>query len=435
MKRELGIFERALVISDQHAPFHMVCVLRLEGTPSPKILKQALRSLQNHHPFLKVHLLKEKGRYYFETLQNPGIPFHVLPRWNDEHWAPVAEVELGTRMDVTSDPLFRCTYLFNANQKNTEIILTFFHPILDAASAGQLMHELLTTCTALMNEKTVTVFELPPNPPVESRFPSAYRGLRLSLQTLRYVVQQISDEISYRVRTRNKRIPPLLAGTTRGHFLSIQLPENLVDSLSRRARLENVTFNTLLNTAMLIAVNRHLYAGKYVPMRTFSFVDLRPYVEPPLPNENLACYISMLRFTVSVEGGIDFWHLAHQLQLKIYRSLKSGDKFVAATMSESLLKMVTRLKSFRMGSTALNYNGVSQIQPNYGAIKVRDIHGYVSAYDLGPELSGQAQLFNDKLIWDFVYLDADMSRDEAKAIVEEIKSILNSSIQSPIIRI
>jgi hypothetical protein len=86
--------------------------------------------------------------------------------------------------------------------------------------------------------------------------------------------------------------------------------------------------------------------------------------------------------------------------------------------------MITELKSFRMSTTALNYNGVVPIETSYGNINVTGIHGFVSAYDLGPELSAQAQLFNDQLFWDFIYLDADMSRDEAIAITEEIRTIL-----------
>ena len=118
-------------------------------------------------------------------------------------------------------------------------------------------------------------------------------------------------------------------------------------------------------------------------MRTFSFASLRPYVQPPLGDEDLASYISLLRYTVLVSGGIEFWSLARNLHKKIYSSLKSGDKFVAATLAEPLMKMVTSSKSFRMASTALNYSGVVPVQSVYGSIRVMGLHGFVSAYDLG----------------------------------------------------
>jgi hypothetical protein len=239
---------------------------------------------------------------------------------------------------------------------------------------------------------------------------------------------QMKDEFIYRVRTLGKRVPPLHKKTTRGHTLSIQLPEELVEPFSQCARKEGVTLNSALNAALLLSVNRHLYAGADLPMRTFSFVDMRPYVEPPLHAESLGLYISMTRSTVNVSGATDFWSLARELHAKIHASLKSGDKFIASVMAESLMKMVTGLKTFRMCACALNYNGVVPVQARYGTIKVTGVHGFVSAYKFGPEMASQAQYFNKQLFWDFVYAEEDMDRDEANAIVEEIKGIMKSVV-------
>jgi hypothetical protein len=424
MKRELGTFERALVIADEHAPFHIVSVLHLEGAPSPQVLRNALKVLQNQHPFLTARLLREKGRYYFVRLIEPGFPLYVLPRWNDRHWVQIAEVEMGNRINVLNGPLFRCTYLYDPTHERAEIILTVFHAIADSASTARLMHELLKACVSVTAEKTVPVRGTSALPPAESRFPASYRGLRFVLHELGYALRQLGDEISYRMRTRGKRIPPLHQRPVRGQIISIQFPKDLIEALSHRAQQEEVTLNSTFHAAMMIAVNRELYAGQQSPMRTISTANLRAYVDPPLNDEELACYISMLRHTVQVEGGIDFWSLARDLHKQIHASLKSGDKFFAAAMSEWLIQMITELKSFRVSTTALNYSGASPMDASYESIKVTGVHGFLSAYNLGPELSAQAQLFNDQLFWDFTYLDADMTRDEAIAITEEIRTIL-----------
>ena len=210
MKRELGTFERALLIADEHAPFHIVSVLQLEGAPSPQIVRNALKVLQDHHPFLSVRLLKEQGRTCFATLIDPGLPFHVLPRWNDAHWVDVAELEMGNRINTSTSPLFRCTYLYDATHERAEIILTLHPTIADSASTTRLMHELLKVCASLRDEKTVPVSGRAPHTnAVETRFPPAFRGLRLSLRILRYALTQLADEISYRMQTRDRRIPPL----------------------------------------------------------------------------------------------------------------------------------------------------------------------------------------------------------------------------------
>ena len=435
MKRELGNFENALVAADRHAPFHSVHVLRIESPPPPQMLAQALKSMQNRHPFLLARLLNEKGRYYFANLADPVLPCRILPRWNDDHWIKVTEVELDTRIELGADPLFRCIYLFDANQKYAEIILTFFHSIVDDASAVHLFDDLLTACASLTDLGTVTVTELPLTPAQESRFPSAFQGIWLRIKKLRYLLQQTADEISYIYQARAVRIPPVHKKTSRGRILTVHFPADFVETLKHRSRLEQVTLDALFQAAMLIAVNRRLYAGTPTPMRTFSSWDMRPFVKPPLGDKNLACYLSMLRHTLLVEGGADPWQLARQVQNKFYRSLRSGDHFIAATLAYSFLQSVTRAKSVRMGATALNFIGETQFKPKYGETIVSDIHSFVSPYDLGPEWSGQARFFNGQLVWDFTHLEADLSAGEARVIAEEIGSVLKSALSQPPVRI
>jgi hypothetical protein len=426
LKRELGTLERALLIADQHAPFHIVSVLSLENAPPPHILKQSLQIMQNRHPFLRSRILYEKGIYYFAKLVEPALPFYFLPRWNADHWIYVAEVELAKRIDVSTGPLFRCTYLYNAADERGDIIFSFFHSIVDPSSVSQFLHALLVVCASFVDQKTVSLYELAPTPPVEARFPSAFHGFPLFLNRLRYAFQETLNDLINQFRMRHKRVPPIPTQPIHGHILSIQLSGELIESLSRRARKEGITLKSVLTAVMLLAVNRHLYAGQPVPMRTLLYTSLRPYVQPPLGDEDLACYISLLRHTTSISGGVDFWPLARGLHRKIDMSLKSGDKFLAAILAEVLMIRLTRSKPFRLAAIALNYSGVVPVQISYGTMRVTGLHSFISAYDLGPEVSAQAQLFNNQLFWDFTYLEEDMSRDEAAAIVEEIKSILKS---------
>jgi hypothetical protein len=125
-----------------------------------------------------------------------------------------------------------------------------------------------------------------------------------------------------------------------------------------------------------------------------------------------------------VSGESNIWKLTADLHDKIYRSLKYGDKFPAARMSESLIKMFVGLKTMRMGSTALNYSGAIPLKPHYGGIKVKALHGFLSGFDLGPEVPAQARLFNNELLMDFMFLESDVDKEMAGKIVREIQDIL-----------
>jgi hypothetical protein len=182
----------------------------------------------------------------------------------------------------------------------------------------------------------------------------------------------------------------------------------------------------------MISVNRHLYAGKLVPMRTLSLWNMRSSVVPPLSNEHLGQYGSPLRFSVPVEGGANVWQLARMLQQKLSTSIKAGDHYLAAVATEPLLKYTVRRRSFRLSSTSLTFSGETPLKEKYGEMIVKDLHAYISASVLGPEFMGHGRLFHGRLILDFTYLDADMTYDEAKAIIEEIKSILHAAVTSPL---
>lgn len=82
----------------------------------------------------------------------------------------------------------------------------------------------------------------------------------------------------------------------------------------------------------------------------------------------------------------------------------------------------------RMSTTALNYSGAIPLQVQYGKIKVKALHGFLSSFDLGPEVSAQARLFRDELWIDFMFLETDMDGEKAGKIVGEVKAILERSI-------
>jgi hypothetical protein len=140
----------------------------------------------------------------------------------------------------------------------------------------------------------------------------------------------------------------------------------------------------------------------------------------------------MLRYTVKVSKDMNIWDLTRDLHTRVYASLKYGSKFSAVLMSESLMKMFTRIKSMRMAATALNYTAAVALKNTYGEIKVTGLHAYISAMDIGPELAAQARIFNEQLWVDFMYLDSDMDASLAEKIVAEIQSILEQAVDATV---
>ena len=428
MKRKLGQFEIAAAISGEYAVWNIVGVLALENGPAAEHLRPALDHLQARHPMLNARLVREGRQPNFIFGDAPPIPLKILGRADASHWIQVAEQELNLGFDHPQGPLLRCSYLSNG-QGPADLVLTAQHCIADGASIEALFKELLDVCASLEAGGAPPRSQAyPPLPAVEDRFPAAFQGGRLRRKTLGYFLSQMADEFRYQFSLIGKRKPPLQPQAT-GYILHQKTSPELTAQLVARTRKERVTLNSLINAALLLSVQKHLYGGAGMPFRYMSMADLRPYLSEPPDRDEIACYISPLRYTIEIPAGEDLWGLAKRINAQIYQSAKRGEKFLASVMARQFLQMTFSMKKFRMSTTALSFGGSTALEQYAGSYKITGLHGYVSNFGMGPEFSGRVGLFQDQLNWDLLYMDIDLDQAGADAIMADIQERLADSIK------
>lgn len=428
MKRKLGVFETAQTLSGEYFPFNAVGILHSINSPKPEFVQRSVLRMQERHPLLKMRITKEKGRYVFVSEGAPEIPLDIIRREGPDHWRSVCEEELNRAFDIEKGPLIRCRYLYSDSQlKEAEIVITCHHSMIDATSVMRIFHELLSLCDASQKDEHPhqNYAPLPLLFPEESYFPPAFKGLSGKSRILRFMLGQIGDEIQYRRLTRNKRKPPVHA-SARCRILTAELPPGPTDELIRQSRKKRVSLNSCLSAAMMLSVAKHLYENQDLPMRHFTFADLRPYLKPPVSEVNLGSYYSMMRLTVPLNRNQNFWDLAQHINRQVYRVSKKGEKFIQPLLSAKMMRMFIRLQKMRMGTTALSYPGVVKIEPAYGETQVKVIHGFVSNFPIGPEYTATARIFDHRLYLDCLYLDSDLDRGKARMIADEILAILRT---------
>lgn len=421
MNRKLGSFETAQSITYEYAPFNLVGVLQLENSPPPDVLHAVLDAIQNQHPIMNVRIEKKRGRYHYVSGEVPAIPFHVIERESDDHWIVEAEKELNSFVETANGPLIRATYLYSGGKPTLgDIIFCTHHAIIDGSCGPEFMRAIIEQSAARMKDKSVQVSEqYPPIESPDSYFPREFQGIRRIVPMFRYFLNQMAEEAQYQLGLRGKQKPAINDQAT-GKIITIALSPEKTKEISKRAREANVTLNSILNASMLLAVNRILYDGVKLPMRGMTFADLRPYLVPPVDPHYFGGYASTFRFAVTVEGNADLWLLAREIQEKIYKATKRGDKFTGSLMSPQMMKMVFRLRAFRMATTALSYAGVVDMSTQTNSIKIRGVHSFASNFDVGPEYTAQARIFNDQLWWNIVYLDTDMDKQTANLIANKM---------------
>jgi hypothetical protein len=354
----------------------------------------------------------------------------VVKRESDEHWKMVAEEELNHVIDYRTGPLARLTYIMGKNGKQeSEIIITVHHAVIDAPSGGNLIHELLYLCNQVeSNTLSEDPIILDPIPSAEEFFPTSFKGINRRWHNLLFFFRQLGDEFHYRRHTKGKRTAPIHA-EGRGRILLMELSTETTESLCRIARKKRITVNSLFAASILIAVHKQLYKNQNLPLRNFSFANLRPYLKPPLGVEYLGSYFSMMRFTVGMKEDPRIWELADKINNIVYTSVKRGDKFCSNLLSLPMMRAILRFKAFRMGTTAVSYAGPLSIERNYGNIRIKKIHAFVSNFVLGPEYTAQTRLFDKQFYWDILYLDSDMNEEKARIIADEIRSVLDTAAE------
>ncbi len=430
MDRDLGRFETALTLTDVRSPLNTVVVVRLAGAPSPEALRGALDRAQRRHPLLRARILRAGRRYRFAAADPaPPIPLTTGERSSDTAWTAAAEDELAARLDAAAGPLMRCRLL--AGEGRGELLLTFHHAVMDAASATHLAGEILEAWGALAaGEAPPAPAPLPPLPPAEDFFPPAFRSWRRRWHSARFLARQMADEVRYRRADRGRRHPPRQR-PFRCRILSRELSVAETTALVRGSRRRRLTLNSVLTAALLRAVAVRLYGGERLPLRNLMFADLRPYLEPPLGEENLGAYFAMLRLTLPVDPGHDLWQASREVSDAVLAASRRGEKFTSPLWSAATMRAVLRLGNQRMATTALSYTGPARLPPSDGPLRVEGLHAFVASLPVGPEVAVQVRLFAGRLVWDVLYLDSDVDRAAVRELADDTLARLRGACSDP----
>jgi len=427
--RYLVAAERAIFTASSLSPLNLVVVVRLAGPAIGDLLPGAIFALQERHPLLRSRIVGSSGRPRFDVGNSaPGrgepasIPLSMRRADNSEQAIAVAETEMNTPFDAAAGPLARLTCLTGPGS-DTDLILTVHHAIADGASAANLVHELLAWCQAgLSGDAAPSLFPVSMPPPLTDLLPASMRGLAGARKKLTLIGREGRDEIAYRLGSRGRRRPVPPAGRSAGRPLALDRGDT--DALISQGRRHRLTLNSLLAAGLLWQVNAVLYGGRPGTMRAVIWVDLRPYLDPPLEGEALGCYISLLRFPIRVDPRRGFTALATDVQNTIERASRRGDRLPAAQLSATMTRLAVRWPVSRLGTVALSHAATPAIRPAYGPLTVREVRAFVSNNRIGAELAAASGVSQGRLWCDLLYLDSDYGEAAAAAMGDGLLSTL-----------
>jgi len=430
MNRNLGLFETAQLLTDQFSPFNIVIVVGIDKLILAEFFIKSLKILQERHPLLRSVVINDNNQWKFNEKLDSTIDFESIERTSNDFWVSIVEQELNTGFDISTQPLIRCKYLSsNSHPESSEIIFTIHHSIIDAASSNFLVGEFLSIINADKIQSTNSV-EYPKQylAAAEKYYPSKYKGIRKYCNIMSYLGRQIFDELKYS-RLSDSQKPKLIKQSKGCRIIQRFLSKDLTMKLIEESRKHKVTLYHICNAALIRSVAINLYENNRMIMRNFNFPNLRPYLVPPVPDSQLGAYHSLIRYSVDYSPEIGFWELSKLIQNKFGANIRKSDKFISPLMSVNMMKFLLKKKSMRMGNTALSFTGSANIKSNYNGIKVLRYNGFISNNILGPQITGQVNLFNNELYWNVGYLENDINTEQANTIADDIISIIKNGIR------
>ncbi len=412
--RPLSSIENAFTISNDIFPLCVVCVLHLSPKPSIEKVKLSLLALQKRHPLLRAGISKINGKLSFYKIDPVlEIEFETPDKIDENSWQSITEKALNTIFDK-SGPLMKCWYLQNGNNENAELIVCFHHSIIDGISARLILHELLsligdTPLPEAFKNESISVF--PPN----------FQKWKLKKRLFAFSFKQMHEEFKHR---KNGITSPIPLHSTNG-ILSFKLPLDVSRKLSIRIGREGLSLNTVLLAAISEVLLKHKFVVKDGNIvRLISFADTRSGMNPPVSDQEMGCYVSMLRLPVHLKQNQSLIEFAKSIRKAIFKSSRNGEVFLMSILSKFLVKMVMKMRNMRLGVSALSFIGVLKLEPQYGEINLLDVKAFISNNQLGPEFSAFGKILFGCIGLDFTYLTAEISKEKAKQMALEIKEFL-----------
>ncbi len=415
--RPLAATERAVFTTSGLSPLNLVVLVRLDGPALDDVLPDALAALRDRHPLLRARIVGPRGRPRFEVspamAARPGvIPLRLLAAEEPERAFAVAEAEMNTSFDPAAGPLARFTCVRGPGTA-TDLVLTLHHAIADGTSTASLVHELLDQCRARLAGEVPARPAAGPLPArVSDLLPAGMRGLRGKGKMLALLARECADEISVRLGSRSRPVPP----PGRAVALPVEMDAGQTTALVDRARRQRLTMTSVLAAGLLWQASAVLYHGRPATMRAVIWVDLRPYLDPPVGADTLGCYISFLRFPIRVDPRRGFTALAGDVQGRIERASRRGDRLTAARISPAMTRLAVRWPVSRLGTVALSHTPAAAMEPEFGPLSVREVRAFVSNNRIGADLAAASGVTRGTLWCDLLYLDSDYGEAAAAAM-------------------
>jgi hypothetical protein len=424
-RRELGSAELLMFMAHQRGALLAASMMQISGPMTPQLVRRGLDWLQDEHPILRAHVVKQgmaftpslpfvHRRAFFVTAGTERIPLRSVVDPDPETGLRLLQEELRRPIPLGRNPRMRAV-LVRASEVATEaqLITCTDHTIADVQSAMRSLDQLLS------------FFAHPEAAPIP-------RGLQQPLPpALEDVLPPRSD--------RGKGYEPLirlpvarLARSKIGSAVETRfLGRADTEILKAEAKAHRATLHGVVTAAILNAIHGRFGQPE---MTCLSSVDLRRLCRPPIPNDVHGCYVDLLR--TRHEIGMPLWELARDVAKKLLVSL-ARDHASSSMLRAPSWEMVWKeavpllLNRLRVDGLVMTAGGAIDLGTNYGQFRLEGTTGMITQEVLGAGIFCIALERQGSLEISLCYAPHCLAREDATAIADDAIHSLGNLVPGP----
>jgi NRPS condensation-like uncharacterized protein len=436
--RNMGTQEKMDWIFNKATCTNFVTYALVHGEISQEDLCKALECLKNRHPMLNVSIA---GLGWWgarlECTQSSEIPLRIIASEDENDLIPVIETECMERFPGKG-PLTRCV-LFRHSQSRSTLMLTLDHAIADGMSGIFAMRDLMLAL-GCGDKAGPRLMPLDPAKPVEGYFPKEMLGIRGWLKHCVFLARTLRNDLTA------KNVVPLAPDeyapydNCRMRLITREVAPHNLEKMLRFAKMNGITLNSLLLSAMVIATAVHHGITEPSTFTAGYDVDMRKRVTPAI-GDHIGMFLSAVMSTHMAHSGSDLIALAQDIQRAKESSIKSNELFIGYPKFIQILNSLPFI--FGTGPLGVKvYTGIYKSFPlnaaisNLGNLDIETRYGNYSIEKIGFSVSSAVwglinllvSTLNGRLIMNFTCLEPLISREHLCSFADKIIEILEDKI-------
>ncbi len=320
--RKLNPIEHIMEMLNPYATWSVNMGFCVRGYLSEESLRSSLDFVQKRHPRLNSRIVSSGKDFYFESGVEP-IPLEVVTIQNLDEWREIYTQEMDRPLDSSQEVLRVIWVKAEDSPMRTHLLFAFHHAIGDALSYFQVTQQILQHTQQIKHstaESTSASASPQFFPPVEELLPES-----LKISNDHSLAKKLAAQ-EFDALPIEKCVP--LENRKNGWVDRI-FEEEITQEMVKVCRAKGVRMQGFLEGALATVLAKSVRQEKDQKIKVMGrvYVNLRPYLNPPLSHDALNLSISCIPLFHEVTPQTSIWDIAKETMLQIDTGMQDGTLF------------------------------------------------------------------------------------------------------------